>query len=281
MRLLVAMLAAMAVAFPVAAQGVDVPHLKTGDIPGLVVTQTGHFSGNALFGYMDGGAELYREFGFVDLTVQEMQVGDHQLLLELFCMRDSLAAFGVFSVFRGECAGEDTFTEYWCKSVGQVLGARGRYFFRVQRVTGESGGVGIADAVGRHFLHLLPDSGFVILPWCPTSPRSQTWQRKAMLIRGPLGLQNSFPDWMDALEPGGYSTITIVPWTLGETPATVGWIQCASENAATTLERFITTIKRPGWRYITRCKDDAFLVVEADLPADKLARYADEILHSP
>jgi|WetSurMetagenome_2_1015567.scaffolds.fasta_scaffold10669_5 hypothetical protein len=281
MRILCAVIVGWFIVVPGAAQRVDMPHLASGDIPGLEVTQTGHFDGNALFGYMDGGAELYREFGFVDLTVQEMRIGEHQLLVELFRMRDSLAAFGIFSVSRGECSGDDTSAVYWCSSPGQALCAKGCYFFRVQRLTGESEGKGLADDVGRRLLRLLPDSEFILLPWCPTSPKAQTWQRKATLVRGPLGLQNSLPDWMDALEPGGYSTITIVNWTLGDTPVTLGWIQCVSEGAASALEQFISAIKRPGWRYIKRCATDAFLVVEADLPADKLARFADQILNSP
>ncbi len=254
--------------------------LSPGDLPGLEVSQTGRFEGNALFGYMDGGAELYREFGFVDLTVQEIRIGNHELLVELFRMRDSLAAFGVFSVFRGDCSGEDTSAMYWCSSPGQVLSARGHYFLRVQRLTGEAEGEGLTRSVASRLLSLIPDPGAILLPWCTTSSQAGGWQRKAILIRGPLGLQNAFPDWIDPLEPGGYSTITIVPWMLAGTPATLGWIQCVSEEAASTLEQFIGTFARPGGRYIKRCAKDAFLVVEADLPTVTLAACAEQILNS-
>ena len=263
------------------AQRDDMPRLASGDVGGLQVTQSGYFGGNALFGYMNGGAELYREYGFVDLTVQELQIGNHQLLVELFRMRDSLAAFGIFSVFRGECSGEDTTAAYWCSSSGQVLCATGCYFFRVQRLTGEAEGTGLAKTISLRLLRLLPDSGFILLPWCPTSPKTQTWQRNAIVVYGPLGLQNSFPDWIDPLEPGGYNSITIVPRSFGDVPATLGWIQCVSEEAASTLGQYIETFRRPGWRYIKRCAKDAFLVIEANLPPEKLAGFAEQVLNSP
>jgi len=255
-------------------QVIDTPYLNSGDMPGLVVTRTGHFDGKALFGYMDGGAELYREYGFVDLTVQEMRIEDHQILVELFRMQDALAAFGVFSVSRGDRQGDDSTARYWNQTPGQVLCATGRYFFRVQRLTGGSDASGLARAVAIRVLHLLPDSDVVVLPWIAGGPNAQAWQRTAILVFGPLGLQNGFPDWVDPLEGGDYRSITIVPWSVDGKPATIGWIHCASAQMASVLERHIATNTRPAWQYIRRCEGNSFLVIEADLPAERLAQFA-------
>ena len=279
MKTLLALLSGCLVAAMARTQVIDTPYLNSGDMPGLVVTRTGHFDGKALFGYMDGGAELYREYGFVDLTVQEMRIEDHQILVELFRMRDPLAAFGVFSVSRGDCRGEDTTARYWCHTSGQVLGAIGRYFFRVQRLTGGSDASSLARAVAVRVLHLLPDSGTVVLPWIAGGPDALAWQRTATLVFGQLGLQNGFPDWVDPLESGGYRSITIVPWVIEGKSATIGWIHCTTAQAATMLAGYIATHKRPGWRYIRLCEGTSFLVIEADLPAERLAQFAGTLLN--
>jgi len=261
------------------AQTIDTPYLSSGDLPGLVVTRTGHFDGKSLYGYMDGGAELYREYGFVDLTVQELRINNQQqLLVELFRMCDPLAAFGIFSVSRGDCRGEDTTARYWCQTSGQVLCATGCYFLKVQRLTSGSGGSGLTSAVARKFFQLLPDSGAVVLPWFAGSPNAQPWQRQAILASGPLGLQNGSPDWVDPLEGGVYRSITIVPWSVEGKPATIGWIHCASAQAASALERHVALDTRPAWHYIRRCEGNSFLVIEADLPAERLAQFAGTLL---
>jgi len=255
------------------------PQLRSGDIPELVITKSGHFDGKSLYGYMDGGAELYREYGFVDLTVQEMQVKEQQLLVELFRMRDPLAAFGIFSVSRGDCRGEDTTARYWCHTSGQVLCAAGCYLVKVQRLTSGSGGSGLAGVVARRLLQRLPDSGSVLLPWISGPTHAQDWQRKAILVFGPLGLQNGFPDWVDPLEEGAYHSITIVPWDIEGKPVTIGWIHCDSAPAASSLEGHIAQDTRPAWQYIRRCEGNSFLVIEAELPAEQLARFAGTLLN--
>jgi hypothetical protein len=93
-------------------------------------------------------------------------------------------------------------------------------------------------------------------------------------VFGPLGLQNGFPDWVDPLEGGDYRSITIVPWSVDGKPATIGWIHCASAQVASALERHIATDTRPAWQYIRRCEGNSFLVIEADLPAERLAQFA-------
>lgn len=259
-------------------QVIDTPYLHSGDMPGLVVTRTGHFDGKSLYGYIDGGAELYREYGFVDLTVQEVRIDDHQILVELFRMRDALAAFGIFSVSRGGCQAEDTTGRYWCHTSGQALCAAGCYFLKVQRLTSGSGGSGLAGAVARKFLEGLPDSGSVVVPWIVGGSIAHAWQRTAILVFGPLGLQNGFPDWVDALEGGDYRSMTIVPWSIEGKPATIGWIQCTSAQAASALEQHIGLDARPAWQYIRRCEGDGILVIQAGLPAERVAQFAEALL---
>jgi len=262
------------------AQVIDTPILKSGDIPRLTVTHTGHYDGNALYGYMDGGAELYREYGFVDLTVQELAAGDEQLLVELFRMKDPLASFGVYSVFRGDCQDDDSASGYWCHSSGQIIAGAGRYFLRLQRMTAGQDTAGVVQTVARRLLASLPDSNLRAVPWITGKPAPAGWQRHAVYARGPLGVQNGYPDWADPLEEGEYRSVTIIPWSIDNTPATVGWIQCASSEAASRLERQLATHKRAGWRFVRRSPENSILIVESDLPSERISRFAETLLNN-
>jgi len=44
------------------------------------------FSAKDLYGYIDGGAELFFEFGFSELTVQRYRCGERELSLDLYRM---------------------------------------------------------------------------------------------------------------------------------------------------------------------------------------------------
>jgi hypothetical protein len=58
------------------------------------------FSGYALFEHIDGGADIYFEYGFVTLVTRHYAKGDKTLSLEIYCMKDTPAAFGIYSYNR-------------------------------------------------------------------------------------------------------------------------------------------------------------------------------------
>jgi hypothetical protein len=59
------------------------------------------FSGEALFEYIDGGAEIYHEYGFREVAVQDYRSpGGRTVSLEVFEMASPAAAFGMFTFKR-------------------------------------------------------------------------------------------------------------------------------------------------------------------------------------
>ena len=59
------------------------------------------YEGDDLFLYIDGGAEIYREYGFSRVLIQDYWRGEDSISLEIFEMSDPSAAFGIFSFKRG------------------------------------------------------------------------------------------------------------------------------------------------------------------------------------
>ncbi|RJP66012.1 MAG: hypothetical protein C4532_16610 [Candidatus Abyssobacteria bacterium SURF_17] len=92
------------------------------------------FRGEALFDHIDGGADIYFEYGFVILVTQQYKDEDRALSVEIYCMEDAAAAFGIYSYNRHpslspvEVGGDGTIHPnglfYW----------QGRYYIDIRQV---------------------------------------------------------------------------------------------------------------------------------------------------
>jgi hypothetical protein len=58
------------------------------------------FLKDRLFEYINGGAEIYFEYGFHQAVTQEYVRGDNSIIVEIYEMNDSDAAFGIYSIQR-------------------------------------------------------------------------------------------------------------------------------------------------------------------------------------
>jgi hypothetical protein len=93
-----------------------------------------HFDPQALYGYIDGGAELFLEFGFVSLEVQPAAGG---LVVESYHMIDSTAALGVYLA---KCGVERPWPEVVARNTGtphQLMAAGGSLFLIVRNAGGD------------------------------------------------------------------------------------------------------------------------------------------------
>jgi hypothetical protein len=59
------------------------------------------FVGKDLYGHIDGGAELFYEFGFRDLRVERWTRGDQALVVERYRMEGPPAALGIYLAVGG------------------------------------------------------------------------------------------------------------------------------------------------------------------------------------
>ncbi len=59
------------------------------------------YEGDDLFLYIDGGAEIYHEFGFTRVIAQDYWKGETSITIEIFEMATPEAAFGIYSHKRG------------------------------------------------------------------------------------------------------------------------------------------------------------------------------------
>jgi hypothetical protein len=96
------------------------------------------FSANDLYGHINGGAELFLEFGFIDLLVQRYTDGRHEIGLELYRMDSPTAALGIYLMKCGkemadpELPGRNTVNNF------QTLMILHNYYIQVINAAGDS-----------------------------------------------------------------------------------------------------------------------------------------------
>jgi len=95
------------------------------EVPGWTIKgEAQHFSGDDLYVYIDGGAEIYNEYGFRQVLAQDYENGAKKgITLEIYEMADPAAAYGIFSFKasgKGQPSGigaesefEDYYLHFW------------------------------------------------------------------------------------------------------------------------------------------------------------------------
>ncbi|HSA95187.1 MAG TPA: DUF6599 family protein [Acidobacteriota bacterium] len=151
------------------------------------------FEGGDLYTYIDGGADIYEEYGFTRVIVQDYKSDkDRSVSLEIFEMASPAAAFGMFTFKRsgqgeilalgGGAELESYYLNFW---KDRFLVTLTGFDEAVETVSGLA-------ALGRTIAAKLPGGGeppplVSALPGTGLDPRSVKY------LRGLLGLNNVFP----------------------------------------------------------------------------------------
>lgn len=96
-----------------------------------MVDSTREFSGLELYQLIDGGADLFFEYGFRRVVVQEY-AGHGSFKLEIYEMTDTGAAYGIYSVRSGEQAAPVNMGMEGCKTEYYIMFWKGRYYVSIE-----------------------------------------------------------------------------------------------------------------------------------------------------
>lgn len=168
---------------------------------GQVITRERNFEGDALYGYMNGGSDLYLEYGFVSLNVQEVKYEGFEYTVETFTMADEFAAFGIYSIHIFKPLRVDSLLAahslpgFDCLSKYQLQAACGNRYFSIVFNAGPAAAQGAEKlllakagdiaggetiAKGENLLPFLKDA-----PWL-----KPPYSGRLKFVKGELGLSN-------------------------------------------------------------------------------------------
>lgn len=152
------------------------------------------FDGNNLFDHIDGGAELFLEFGFDELLVQRYKLqrseaGD-EIALEVYRMESPEAALGIYL---NKCGKETPIRGIKARNSGdryQINVLKGSCFLEINNFGGEESLLPVMVRLAQRTLATIPKGHKVTL--LDRLPKENFVAGSGLLIRGPYALQPIF-----------------------------------------------------------------------------------------
>lgn len=174
--------------------GSIIPKLSKKDLPEAVFTRNDVFDGQSLWGYMNGGADLYLEYGFVELRVQEFEIEDEMLKAEIYRMKNPASAFGIYSIKTFKCNKKNIYTSPDCLSDYQYQASKGPVYITVINASGSNKAIDLTKRVAEILTEKVVGHPFQIKAFDMLSSDT-AGPNQIRLVKGKLGLQNSIPRW--------------------------------------------------------------------------------------
>jgi hypothetical protein len=152
------------------------------------------YGGDQLYLYMDGGAEIYKEYGFSQILAQDYEKGELSISLEIFKMTSPSAAYGIFSLKRsgrGKIIGigsedslENNYLYLW----------RGKYFVTISGMQDDNETANGILALAMGITRRIREEA--ALPRLVAAlPRQGLIDQSVKYFKGQLGLFNVYPSF--------------------------------------------------------------------------------------
>lgn len=228
----------------------DFPSISASDFADLKISRANVYDGESLWGHINGGADLYLEFGFDKLLFQEVIWKSIVYRVEFYRMIDEVSAFGIYSVSLFKCARRDTISKYVCLNPYQLQSALGPYYISISNNKGTSDAMEFSVQLFKTISHKWNGALFQF-PKIFLLNEFSPLHSNLKIIKGSLGLQNGFPSWSEMFDEYKNYTVYLLPREVGKDYSFTALIKFESEND---LERFSESNKHSGDQTFKRIK---------------------------
>lgn len=142
---------------------------------------------NDLYGHINGGAELFLEFGFDSLLVQDYNYGKFEVSLEIYCLDSPEAALGIYLM---KCGKENPCSEIKARNTGsvyQILAVKNQYFIQCNNFKGIKESKPAMVTLANDFLDRIISNEEIRI--FELLPQENLIAGSELIIRGPYALQ--------------------------------------------------------------------------------------------
>jgi hypothetical protein len=175
--------------------------LSRDDLPGWKYMDAASYTDKELFGHINGGAELYMEYGFQELLAQRWVSDSAELNIEAYRMATKDGAFGVATLARGPEAYRTELRRWSWLAPGQLILAHGEWHVNVTITgAGKEDTATLNNAALGMLRRVRIQDGEAVAPSPFQRPELKDYESRLRFIIGPLGLQNAAPEWSDFFE---------------------------------------------------------------------------------
>ncbi|MCK4464178.1 MAG: hypothetical protein KAU83_00580 [Bacteroidales bacterium] len=168
------------------------------------------YEGSSLWGYINGGADIYLEYGFDKVLVQDINRNEKNYKIDIYFMEDSTAAFGIFSVSQFLCKNDNSLCQWYCSTPYHIQMACGNKYISIINEKGSKESYQFSKKLADILIDKY-NTGNYFLPGLFNHDELKKHQNQVKLIKGPLGLQNGFPEWSDKFENIEKKKLWIMP----------------------------------------------------------------------
>jgi hypothetical protein len=189
-------------------QGQQINLITPDEFPAATVTRNDTFSGDALYGYIDGGSDLVFEYGFKAVYVSEYKLGAIKAQLEIWQMNDPSSAFGLYSLSIAQCRDWNRFGTFSCSTPYQVASASGPLYINATNRMGSRDGQAFCEELVKKVLEKNPQQAWYIPPIFQ-HPKLAPYINSLRMFRGPLAVGTALPAWSDLLDNMGFRMYTV------------------------------------------------------------------------
>ena len=260
--------------------------INPNDIPGIEILGSDTITGKSLWGLIDGGADLYFEYGFLNVVVQEVLLENYRFKIEIYKMINENSAFGIFSVSHQRC-NTDTLSKWCCITPYQIQIAEGEYYISVVNDSGTTITMNLSRNICKNILNKINKKDLIIPPIFENkliNPQIKNLK----YISGPLGLQNGYPSWDDKFNSIERFNLYILPIDTDSEKVTISVINFEKTEY---LEIFLSNTKLPSTKsmvafstdkegvkkYFRKLDNNKIIYLESEIPPTHLQKYIQAI----
>jgi len=175
------------------------PDFATSDIK---ITRERDFAGTALYGFMNGGSDLFLEYGFRDLKALEITYKGIPFTVEIYKMPSPEDAFGIYSQHTFKCIPADSRFYLDCTSARQFQVAEGNLYISVVFDPASPMAKDYAYLISKHYTTLYGSEGKPAIP-DQIAGLMNPGDEKSLTLKyatGPISLSNINSSIMTLLE---------------------------------------------------------------------------------
>ena len=148
------------------------------------------FTGTGLYGYMNGGAELYLEYGVRKLTTRDIVFMNDEYTLDIYEMPTPEDAFGIYSLHTFKCLQADTDDCINCTSTYQFQMTTGNYYISLVFTSGtEKARINAKVLLQRYLSDIKRDN--IYIPEQIQPIISQPYSGVLKFLRGPISISSA------------------------------------------------------------------------------------------
>ena len=186
------------------------PAIDKTSLPDARFQKARTFTPESLFEYMNGGAQLYQEYGCLDAWVNEVTYMKGKYKVEIFRMYSPAEAFGIFSASREKCLGTPPLSSYTCQTKYHLQICKGRYYISIINEKGSLTDSVASIKIGEAIVCKISEPDVELSAFLP-GYNAEIIRQNAVLAKGKLGLQNGAPDNEDYFRDASFETVVILP----------------------------------------------------------------------